>query len=79
MTAYNTVSHEAGRLRTIETENRTVVVADLGTSITGTAEVRSDSVVVTGADERYELAVETTPERAYLNNGILTVEYGERE
>ena len=79
MTTHSTVSEEAGRVRTITTDDATTVVADLGAAVTGTVELHRDAVVVDSPERRYELDVETTPERANLNNGILTLTYGDRQ
>lgn len=79
MTAYETIDAGGDRVRTLSDDDTETVVVDLGPAVTGTVSVRPDRVTVETATDRYELSVETAPERAYLNNGILTIEYGDQE
>ncbi len=64
-------------VRTIDTPEGEEAVVDLGVGTTGSAEVVGDTVIVVTGDDEYDIDLEVPAERAYINNGILTIRYGD--
>ena len=57
-----------------ETDGRKKVVADLGAAVDATVDVTDGLALVTVDGETTELELPGDPERAFIRNGVLTIE-----
>ncbi len=62
--------------RVIDTDDGQTVVLDLGADVNGSVEVLGETVLVVTDGDQHDIDLGVPIERAYLNNGILTIEYG---
>ncbi|NHN41043.1 Hsp20/alpha crystallin family protein [Halorubellus sp. JP-L1] len=66
--------NDARFARRYDYDDAVVVAADLDLT-DGSVDVLEDTVIVVGPeDEQVELAVPSTPTRAFIRNGVLTIE-----
>ncbi len=68
---------ETRRIRTIDRPDSTSMVVDLGTSAEGSVDIVDDTAIVVIGDDQYDIELTDSVERAALNNGVLTIDYGE--
>ncbi len=68
---------EDRRIRTIDRPDSTSMVVDLGTSAGGSVDIVDGTAIVVIGEDQYDIDLTGSVERAALNNGILTIDYGE--
>jgi hypothetical protein len=66
--------HDGRFARQYVYDDAVVVVADLDVTDAARQYVYDDAVVVAPDGEQFELSVPSTPTRAFIRNGILTIE-----
>ena len=65
-------------LRRFEYDDSVVLAADVGPGEANSVDVVDDTVIVVAGDEQYEQALpEAGDARAFINNGVLTIELEE--
>ena len=66
---------EQGPVERLEYEDGTVVLAaDVGAGSEATVDIVGDTVIVVTGEDQYEFAVPAGDARAFIKNGVLTVE-----
>lgn len=73
------IADEDRPVRTVETPEITALVADLGRGIDSAVDVVGDVAIVVADDDQLEIDLPATPTRAFIKNGVLTIELEENE
>jgi hypothetical protein len=64
-------------LRRFEYDDAVVLAADVGIAEDTTVDVVDDTMILVSGDEQYEQELPAGDARAFINNGVLTVELQE--
>jgi len=67
-------------VRRFEYDDGVVLAADVGADDDATVDVVDDTLILVAGDEQYEQPLPESDARAFMNNGVLTIELsGEEE
>lgn len=68
------IDEEERAVRTVDRPNGTSIVADLGAATEGVVDVVGDTAIVVTDDDQFEIELVGEPERAFMKNGVLTID-----
>jgi len=74
MTGERTFADRDAIVRKYEHDDGVVVAADLGMDVVGSVDVVDGTAIVVVGDDQYDLEVPGEASRAFMNNGVVTVE-----
>lgn len=68
------IDKEERAVRTVERPNGMSIVADLGAATEGVVDVVGNTAIVVTDGEEFEIELVGEPERAFIKNGVLTID-----
>ena len=66
-------------VRRIEYDDSVVLAADVGVAGEATVDIVDSTVILVAGDEQYEQELPDGDARAFINNGVLTIELSDQE